>query len=58
MNLQDKEKTVTVNVPTQAAQYKDALSGKTFDVKDKKLELNLKNFDVLLLESKLETSIP
>lgn len=52
MNLQDKEKTVTVNVPTQAIQYKDALTGKTFEVKDKKLELNLKNFEVLILESK------
>lgn len=52
MNLQDKEKNVTVNIPTEAAQYKDALTGKVYDVKDKNLELGLKNFDVLLLESK------
>lgn len=51
-NLQDKEKSVIVNIPAIAVNYEDILTGKAYNVKDNKLEVALHPFDILILESK------
>lgn len=51
-NLQDKEKSVIVNIPTKAVAYEDILTGKAYNVKDNKLEIALHPFAILILESK------
>ena len=50
--IKNKEKTETINVTAKATEYKDFFSGKAYSMKDNKLELSLKPFDILLLESK------
>lgn len=52
MNLQNKQKSVTISIPTESTHYKDFLGGKTYEVKDGKLEMELQPFDILILESK------
>lgn len=52
MNLQGKEKLVTVNLPNKVAAYQDRITGSLYSAKDNSLELTLKPFDILLLESK------
>lgn len=51
-NLQDKKKSVIVNIPTKAVAYEDILIGKAYNVKYNKLEVALQPFDILILESK------
>ncbi|OGO79443.1 MAG: hypothetical protein A2Y23_06980 [Clostridiales bacterium GWB2_37_7] len=51
MNLQSKEKNVTINIPI-SANYKNILTNKVYVIKGNKLEVALQPFDILLLESK------
>lgn len=51
-NLQDKEKSVIVNIPAKAVNFEDILTGKAYNVKANKLEVALQPFDILILESK------
>ena len=52
LNLQDKEKSVVVNISSTAVNYEDILTGKAYSVKGNKIEAALHPFDILILESK------
>lgn len=51
-NLQDKEKSKTVHIPTKATNYENILDGKVYNVKGNKIDIALHAFDILILESK------
>ncbi|RKD31220.1 alpha-amylase family glycosyl hydrolase [Thermohalobacter berrensis] len=49
MNIRDKEKQVSINIPNDSKNYKDILSNKVLKVNDKRLKINLKPLDLLIL---------
>jgi alpha-amylase len=51
INVQNKEKAVTINIRPETSAYQDALTSKTYEVKNSTLELTLKPLEILLLES-------
>jgi alpha-amylase len=52
MNVQNKEKAVTINIPTTTGKYENILTDKAYDVVGQKLELTLQPLEVMLLESR------
>ncbi|KYH35116.1 beta/alpha-amylase precursor [Clostridium tepidiprofundi DSM 19306] len=51
MNLQNKNKNVTINVPQNNTKFKDLLTNKTYTLEHNKLQLMLKPLDLIILES-------
>lgn len=52
MNILNKEKEVTVNIPTDIKQYTDILTDTTYDINNSKLNLRLKPLDIIILKQK------
>lgn len=50
-NIQNKNKTVTVDLPKTQTTFKDIFTTKIYDTQDNKLEITLKPLDVVILES-------
>ncbi|EOD00789.1 alpha-amylase family glycosyl hydrolase [Caldisalinibacter kiritimatiensis] len=51
MNVQNKKKEVTVNIPTDNKVYKNYLTNETYNVESGKISLTLKPLDILILVS-------
>jgi alpha-amylase len=52
INVQNKEKDVTINIPNTTKEFTDVLTNKGYKSKDQKLEIKLKPLDLLILQSK------
>ncbi|MGV8153979.1 MAG: alpha-amylase family glycosyl hydrolase [Alkaliphilus sp.] len=52
INVQNKAKSMTVNIPTQTKKYEDLLSGRVFEIKDGMLNVDMQEKEILILVSK------
>ncbi|MGH4117689.1 alpha-amylase family glycosyl hydrolase [Clostridium sp.] len=51
INLQTKDRDVVINIPNKTKVFKDLITSKDFKVKDQKLDISLKQLDLIILES-------
>jgi len=49
MNVQNKDKSVVINIPNTTSQYSDLLTGTSYNVNNQRLELELKPLDLIIL---------